>query len=77
MSINVIWMRNERQVVADWLGVRPDELPSVEAGYRMVARGDQQSSEVVINAPGTYTVMFAEIASSFGGYRPLLVEGPV
>ena len=68
---------DERQVVADWLGVRAGELPAVEAGYRLVARRDEQSTEVVINAPGSYAVTFAEIPSSFGGYRPLLVEGPV
>ena len=60
---------DERQVVADWLGVRAGELPAVEAGYRLVARRDEQSSEVVINASGTYTVMFAEIPSSFGGLQ--------
>ena len=68
---------DERQVVADWLGVRAGELPAVEAGYRLVARRDEQSSEVVIDASGSYAVTFAEIPSSFGGYRPLLVEGPV
>ena len=68
---------NKRRVVSDWLGVPAGDLPAVEAGYRLVARGDEQSSEVNVVASGTYIMMFAEIPSYFGGYRPYLVEGPV
>ena len=66
----------KRKVVADWLGVPAGEMPAVEAGYKLVTRGDEQSSEVNIEESGSYMVIFAEIPSSFGGYRPYLVEGP-
>ena len=39
---------DERQVVADWLGVRAGELPAVEAGYRLVARRDEQSTRSLL-----------------------------
>ena len=68
---------NKRRVVSDWLGVPAGDLPAVEAGYKLVTRGDEQSSEVNVGTSGWYMVTFAEISSSFSGYKPNLIGSPV
>lgn len=66
----------KRKVVSDWLGVHSGDLPVVESGYRLVARGDERSDQVHLPASGTYSLTYAQIPDSFGGYKPYLISGP-
>ena len=67
---------DERQVVADWLGLPTGELPSVESGYRLASRSDERSDDVHIENSGSWLLIFTGIDDSFGGYKPYLTSGP-
>ena len=67
----------KRRAIAYSLGLMDEQVPKVEDGFRMVQNSDQQNNEVYITTSGDGTIVFTKILSSFDGYKPLEIEGPI
>ena len=76
-------MDEVRDIIAEELLVVREDVPELEAGYRLRTGLDGRSGEVLIRNPGTYrnsgvyTLDFVEIPSAFDGFKPYVIAKPV